>query len=105
MKGGSKLTQMLHGSSLGSKDRTEGAGVGSKDTRMRGKGEDRRVLRAGYTIGSENLKMPPPSIGGSERPTEVKQDKMRSSDDITVKVMVGGSMVGLMKAKVRGRFT
>ena len=62
LKGGSKLTQMLHGSSLGSADRTEGTGVGG---RQGGGRRERVVLRAGYAVGSDNLKMPPPSIGGS----------------------------------------
>ncbi|GMI15433.1 hypothetical protein TrLO_g6584 [Triparma laevis f. longispina] len=69
LKGGSSLTQKLHGSSLGSVDRRHGSGVGS--TTPVHSNAPRRILTAGMAPGSEKVLMPPPSIGGGP-PTTLK---------------------------------
>ncbi|GMI11506.1 hypothetical protein TrVE_jg10569 [Triparma verrucosa] len=69
LKGGSFLTQKLHGSRLGSSDRRHGSGVGSTTPVRSNNGP--RILRAGMAPGSDNVIMPPPSIGGGP-PTHTK---------------------------------
>ncbi|GMH83012.1 hypothetical protein TL16_g09454 [Triparma laevis f. inornata] len=69
LKGGSSLTQKLHGSSLGSVDRRHGSGVGS--TTPVHSNAPRRILTAGMAPGSEKVLMPPPSIGGAERGAKI----------------------------------
>ncbi|GMH49843.1 hypothetical protein TrRE_jg10597 [Triparma retinervis] len=79
LKGGSFLTQKLHGSTLGSSARRYGYGVGSttpihdntstklpqqssqKEVQQR---QQRQIFRGGMAPGSETVLMPPPSIKG-----------------------------------------
>mmetsp|Transcript_23482 Transcript_23482/g.48876 ORF Transcript_23482/g.48876 Transcript_23482/m.48876 type:complete len:788 (+) Transcript_23482:160-2523(+) len=72
LKGGSFLTQKLHGSTLGSDARRYGDGVGTNTpvldntttkTQQHAK-RQRHVLHGGMTPGSETVMMPPPFIAG-----------------------------------------